>query len=124
MPSYGDFREVLAREDIDAVSITTQDHWHAVIATAAAHAGKDIHCQKPLGISVEECQAIRDAVRLHKRVFQTGTQQRSDRRFRQACELARNGYLGKLNTVEVGARADVQTNLRPADDARADPRRL
>lgn len=100
---YGDFREVLARKDIDAVSITTQDHWHAVIATAAAYAGKDIHCQKPLGISVEECQAIRDAVRRNKRVFQTGTQQRSDRRFRQACELARNGYLGKLHTVEVGA---------------------
>ena len=100
---YGDFREVLAREDIDAVSITTQDHWHALIATAAAQAGKDIHCQKPLGMTVEECQVIRDTVRRHDCVFQTGTQQRSDAKFRQACELARNGYLGKVHTIEVAA---------------------
>lgn len=99
--THGDFREILAREDIDAVSITTQDHWHALIATAAASAGKDIYCQKPLGITVDECQAIRDAVRLHNRVFQTGTQQRSDTKFRQACELARNGYLGQLHTIDV-----------------------
>ncbi len=101
--TYGDFREVLARDDIDAISITTQDHWHAVIATAAAHAGKDIYCQKPLGMTVEECRAIRDAVRFHKRVFQTGTQQRSESNFRRACELARNGYVGKLHTIDVAA---------------------
>jgi len=101
--AYNDFREVLARKDIDAVCITVQDHWHALIATAAARAGKDIYCQKPLGITVEESQAIRDAVRRHGRVFQTGTQQRSDRNFRVACELARNGYLGKIHTVEVAA---------------------
>ena len=100
---YGDFRNLLAREDIDAISITTQDHWHALIAIAAAKAGKDMYCQKPLGISVEECQVIRDTVRRYGRVFQTGTQQRSGRNFRFACELARNGYLGKLHTVEVMA---------------------
>ncbi len=99
----GDFREVLARDDIDAVSITTQDHWHALIAVAAAKAGKDMYCQKPLGVTVAECQAIRDAVRKNNRIFQTGTQQRSSRSFRQACELARNGYLGKLHTIEVAA---------------------
>ena len=101
--TYGDFRDVLARSDIDAVSITTQDHWHALIATAAAKAGKDIYCQKPLGVTVQQCQAIRDAVRRHGRVFQTGTQQRSDSEFRLACQLVRNGYLGKLHTVEVAA---------------------
>jgi predicted dehydrogenase len=100
---YGDFRDVLARDDIDAVSITTQDHWHALIAVAAAKAGKDMYCQKPLGMTVEECQVIRDTVRHYGRVFQTGTQQRSGRNFRFACELARNGYLGKLHTVEVAA---------------------
>ncbi len=100
---YGDFREVLARDDIDAISITTQDHWHALIAVAAAKAGKDMYCQKPLGITVRECQTIRDTVRRYGCIFQTGTQQRSSRNFRFACELARNGYLGKLHTVRVGA---------------------
>ena len=100
---YGDFREILARDDIDTVSITTQDHWHALIAVAAAKAGKDMYCQKPLGMTLEQCQAIRDAVRKHERVFQTGTQQRSSQSFRHACELARNGYLGKIQTIEVAA---------------------
>jgi len=101
--AYNDFRDVLARDDVDAVLIAPQDHWHAIIAVQAAQAGKDIYCEKPLGVSVRECQAIRDAVRRYGRVFQTGTQQRSDRRFRHACELARNGYLGKLHTVKVAA---------------------
>ncbi|MGD8499316.1 MAG: Gfo/Idh/MocA family oxidoreductase [Phycisphaerales bacterium] len=101
--TYNDFRGLLAREDIDAVMIATQDHWHALIAVAAARAGKDMYCEKPLGVAVVEGQAIRDAVRRYGRVFQTGTQQRSDRKFRFACELARNGYLGKLHTVKVGA---------------------
>jgi predicted dehydrogenase len=101
--AYNDFREVLARQDIDAVAITTQDHWHAIIAVAAARAGKDMYCEKPLGVSVVEGQAIRDAVRRYGRIFQTGTQQRSDRRFRLACELAINGYIGKVHTIKVGA---------------------
>jgi predicted dehydrogenase len=101
--AYNDFRDLLAREDVDAVCITTQDHWHALIAVAAAKAGKHIYCQKPLGMTVEECQTIRDTVRRCGRVFQTGTQQRSDRSFRFCCELARNGYLGKIHTIEVAA---------------------
>lgn len=101
--AYNDFRDVLARNDIDAVVITTQDHWHAVIATAAARAGKDMYCEKPLGVCVAEGQAIRDTVRRYSRIFQTGTQQRSDRKFRLACELAINGYVGKIHTVKVGA---------------------
>jgi len=101
--TYNDFREMLARKDIDAVVIAPQDHWHALIAVAAAQAGKDMYCEKPSGVAVVEGQAIRDAVRRYGKVFQTGTQQRSDRKFRFACELARNGYLGKIHTVKVGA---------------------
>jgi len=100
---YGDFRDLLAREDIDAVMIATQDHWHALIAVAAARAGKDIYCEKPLGVAVTEGRAIQDAVKRYGRVFQTGTQQRSDRKFRHACELARNGYVGRIHTIKVAA---------------------
>ena len=101
--TYRDFRELLARKDIDAVMMAPQDHWHALIAVAAVKAGKDLYCEKPLGVSVEEGLRIRDAVRSAKRVFQTGTWQRSQRKFQHACELARNGYLGKIHTVEVAA---------------------
>ncbi|MFP4057558.1 MAG: Gfo/Idh/MocA family protein [Candidatus Brocadiia bacterium] len=99
----GDFRDVLARDDVDAVLIAPQDHWHGAMAVQAARSGKDIYCEKPLGVAVREGQAIRDAVRRHARVFQTGTQQRSGRNFRHAAELARNGYLGTVHTVEVAA---------------------
>jgi len=100
---YGDFREIIGRKDIDAVMIAPQDHWHALMATAAAKAGKDMYCEKPLGVSVEENRLIRDAVRKAKRVFQTGTWQRSVLKFQQACQLARNGYLGKIHTLQVAA---------------------
>lgn len=100
---YNDFRRLLARDDIDAVVIAPQDHWHGPIAVAAAAAGKDIYCEKPLGVAVSESIAIRNAVRRYQRVFQTGTQQRSDAKFRHACNLARLGYLGKIHTVEVAA---------------------
>ena len=100
---YGDYRELLARKDIDAVMIAAQDHWHALIATAAAAAGKDMYCEKPMGVSVEQGQKILAAVRKHERVFQAGTWQRSQQKFRHACELARNGYVGKIHTVEVSA---------------------
>jgi predicted dehydrogenase len=101
--AYNDFREVLGRKDIDAVVIAPQDHWHAVIAVAAAKAGKDMYCEKPLGVSVVESKTIAWAMRRYGRVFQTGTQQRSDRKFRFACELAINGYVGKIHTVNVAA---------------------
>jgi len=100
---YADFRDLLARKDIDAVMIAAQDHWHALIATAAAKAGKDMYCEKPLGVSVAESQCIRDTIRRTKRVFQTGTWQRSQGKFQQACNLVRNGYIGKVHTVEVAA---------------------
>lgn len=98
---YNDFRELLARDDLDALLVCPPDHWHGVIATRALKAGKDLYCEKPIGLTITECKAIRDAVRRTSRVFQTGTQQRSDGRFLRACELARGGYLGKIHTIEV-----------------------
>lgn len=96
-----DFREIVARSDIDAVTIAAPEHWHAVMSIAAMRAGKDVYCEKALALTVAEGRAMCDAVRRTGRVFQAGTQQRSDRRFRFACELARNGYLGRLRTVTV-----------------------
>ena len=96
---YNDFRELLARKDIDAVVVATQDHWHVPIAIMAAKAGKDMYVEKPLGISIEHDQAARKAVRNYRRIFQYGTQQRSDHRFRFACELTRNKYIGELKEI-------------------------
>ena len=99
--AYTDFRELLARGDIDGVVIATPDHWHALIGIAAANAKKDIYCEKPLTQSIREARALVNAVRKNDRVFQTGSQQRSSREFRRACELVRNGRLGKLEKIEV-----------------------
>ena len=99
--AYSDHRELLAREDIDGVTISTPDHWHALCGVAAARAGKDIYLQKPLTYTIGEGRALVGAVRKHKRVLQTGSQQRSSIYFRMACELARNGRIGKLHTIRV-----------------------
>jgi predicted dehydrogenase len=98
---YADFREVLARDDIDAVSIGTPDHWHALIAIAAAKAGKDIYCQKPLARTIPEGRAMVKAVADNGRIFQCGSQRRSNADCRKTCEQVRNGYIGKLQRVEV-----------------------
>ena len=100
--AYKDWRQVIARDDIDAVLTATPDHWHAIIAIAAARAGKHIHGQKPLAYNIAEGRAIVEAVKRYGIVWQTGSQQRSDRNFRFACELVRNGCLGKVNLVKVG----------------------
>ena len=99
--AYKDFRDLLARKDIDAVVIATPDHWHAYIAIAACKAKKDVYCEKPLTESIHEARALVDAVRKNKRVFQTGSMQRSSKEFRVACELVRNGIVGDIKTVEV-----------------------
>lgn len=96
---YVDYRELLERGDIDAVIITTCDHWHALPAIHACQAGKDVYGEKPLALTVREGRAMVDAVRKYERVFQTGTQQRSYLRNRQACELIRNGRLGTIKEV-------------------------
>jgi len=85
--TYENYRELLARKDIDAVVIATPDHWHAMIAVDAAKAGKDIYCEKPMALTVAEGRAMVDATRKYERVFQTGNMQRSWRDFRHACEM-------------------------------------
>jgi len=97
---YNDFRKLLARDDIDAVVVATPDHWHVPISMAAVRAGKDLYVEKPLGLSLAEDRAVRDAVNRFGNVFQYGTQQRSSRAFRFACELVRNGRIGRLHTIE------------------------
>ncbi len=97
----GDYRELLARDDIDAVVISTPDHWHALNVVHAAEAGKDIYCEKPLCHNINEGKVMLRTVRRYNRVFQTGSMQRSDNKFRLACELVRNGYIGEIKHVAV-----------------------
>lgn len=96
---YLDYRDLLERKDIDGVIIATCDHWHALPAIHACQAGKDVYGEKPLTLTIREGRVMVDAVRKYKRVFQTGTQQRSYLRNRQGCELVRNGRLGKIKEV-------------------------
>jgi len=98
---YNDFCNLLARDDIDAVVIATPDHWHIIPVIQAARAGKDIYCEKPLSLTIAEARTMVNEVRRYGRVFQTGSMQRSDHRFRFACELVRNGYIGEVKTVTV-----------------------
>ncbi len=117
---YRDFRELLARDDIDAVHVSSPDFWHGEHGVAAAKAGKDIYIQKPLTYSVREGQALVEAVRANDIILQVGSQQRSDRRFRQACELVRNGRIGKLERVVVWLPSDrgkVEDRQEPAPEA-------
>jgi hypothetical protein len=99
--AYTDFREVLDRPDIDAVLIATPAHWHATMAAMAAEAGKDIYCEKPTAVTVRESQAMRAAVRRYGRVYQAGTQQRSEYggKFRMACEFVHSGRIGRLKEI-------------------------
>jgi hypothetical protein len=99
--AYRDFREVLDRADIDAVLIATPAHWHATMAAMAAEAGKDVYCEKPTAVTIEESRGVLSAVRRYGRVYQAGTQQRSEYggKFRLACELVRSGRIGKLQSI-------------------------
>jgi predicted dehydrogenase len=99
---YGDFRDVLARPDIDAVCIGTPDHWHAILAIAAMRAGKDVYVEKPLTRTVIEGRSVVRAAATYGRILQTGLQRRSMGAYRHACELVRNGRIGRLTQVEVG----------------------
>ncbi len=99
--TYSDFRKILDRKDINAVVIAVPDHWHAAIAVMAAKAGKDIYCEKPLSLTIKEGRAMVTAAKENKRVFQTGSMQRSWPEFRQAVELVRNGYIGEVKHVIV-----------------------
>jgi predicted dehydrogenase len=110
---YGNYRELLAKADIDAVVISTPDHWHAIIAIAAVEAGKDVYLQKPTSLTIAEGRALSNAVHRSGRIFQIGSQQRSSPQFRYAAELVRNGRIGQLKTVEVGLPGDPSGDDEP-----------
>lgn len=110
---HGDFRELIARKDIDAVTICTPDHWHMIPTITAAKAGKDIFLQKPLSLTISEGRIISDTVRRYGVVYITGSQQRSEKGFRYACELVRNGRIGKLHTVKIAVGTDPGTTNEP-----------
>jgi len=97
--AYNDFFEVLARDDIDTLMIATPDHWHALIATAAAKAGKDMYCEKPISLTIAEGRAVADTTKRYGIVYQSGTQRRSIQSFTFAVEIARSGKIGKLHTI-------------------------
>jgi myo-inositol 2-dehydrogenase / D-chiro-inositol 1-dehydrogenase len=104
--SYRNYREMLERRDIDAVVISTPDHWHAEVALAAVLAGKDVYLQKPFTMTHAEGVILRDAVRRTRRILQVGSQQRSWEQFRRACELVRSGRIGNVTEVEIGLPTD------------------
>ena len=99
--SHNDFREIIARKDIDAVMISTPDHWHVIPALMAVRAGKDVECEKPLTLTVAEGRALADAVKKHNRIFQTSSENRSVDVYHRMCELVRNGRIGKLKHINV-----------------------
>ena len=96
---YNDFRDVVSRTDLDAVLIATPDHWHVPIALAAVQSGKDVYCEKPISLTMREGRILSDAVARYGRILQVGSQLRSTRNVRHACELVRNGRIGKLHTI-------------------------
>ena len=103
---YQDYRELLARGDIDAVVISTPDHWHSQPAVEAAFAGKDVYMQKPAALTIAEGRLFSNAIRENKRVFLLGSQQRSSEQFHRACEWVRNGRIGKIQRIEIGLPGD------------------
>lgn len=99
--TFKDFRKLLEHKDLQVVICGTVDHWHALVSMAAMRAGKDVYCEKPLTLTIDEGKRLVEASRQTKRILQTGSQQRSDKNFRLACELVRNGRIGKLKHVTV-----------------------
>jgi predicted dehydrogenase len=111
-----DFRDVLQRDDIDVIWGCIPDHWHGVVYSRAIEAGKDLYGEKPITRWIDQGIRIREMVRRYGCVFQTGTQQRSSTHFRHACELARNGYLGKVHTIRVGVPGGRTYPVEPPSD--------
>jgi len=108
---YKDFRQVIARSDIDAVVISTPDHWHALLSVMAAGAGKDVFCEKPT-LTVREGRVVSDTIKRYNTVYQTASENRSIYVYHRMCELVRNGRIGKLHTIRVGLRSGPR---RPGD---------
>lgn len=111
--TYGKYRELLANTDVDAVVISTPDHWHALIAMDAVRAGKDVYLQKPASLTIAEGRILSDTVHRSGQIFQIGSQQRSSPQFRYAAELVRNGRIGELKTVEIGLPGDPSGDDEP-----------
>jgi len=111
--TFTDYRELLQMPGIDAVAISTPDHWHAELVIAAALAGKDIYVQKPLSMTLAEGRAVSDIISAKGCIFQIGSQQRSNTQFRTGCELVRNGRIGKLHTVKIGLPSDPSGAVEP-----------
>ncbi len=111
--TYHDFRDLLARKDIDAVTVCTPDHWHGLISIAAAKAGKDIYCEKPLTNTIVEGRAVTNAVKRYERILQTGSHERSNHSVRYAAELIQNGRIGKLHTIRVNMPIDNDVAIPP-----------
>jgi predicted dehydrogenase len=116
--AYSDFRELVARKDIDAVCIATPEHWHAIPAIEAMKSGKDVYCEKPLTLTLAEGKRCIDVARKYNKVFQTGSQQRSNTfgPFREAAEIVRSGRLGKIQTVTVGVGGPSRWCDLPAEE--------
>jgi predicted dehydrogenase len=110
---YADYRELLANKDIDVVTISTPDHWHAIAAIHAVEAGKDVYLQKPASLTIAEGRALSSAVNRTGRILQIGSQQRSSPQFRYAAELVRNGRVGQLKTVYIGLPVDPSGEVEP-----------
>jgi predicted dehydrogenase len=111
--AYANYHDLLANKDVDAVVISTPDHWHCLIAIDAVEAGKDVYLQKPASLTIAEGRALSNAVQRTGRIFQIGSQQRSTVQFRHAAELVRNGRIGQLKTVEVGLPGDPSGDEEP-----------
>lgn len=122
--TYRDYRKLLNDKSVDAVVITTPDHWHALTTIDACRAGKDVYCEKPLTLSIAEGQAMIAAARANNRIVQTGSQQRSDDNFRRACELVRSGRIGKVHTVRVGIAGVNFGKKKPIVDSKSPPPEL
>lgn len=110
--SFRDFRELLARNDIDAVLIATGDRWHAEASILAAKAGKDVYSEKPSGITIADCQRLAETMHQKNRIFQAGTQRRSVPNFQMAVEMAHSGVLGKLKTLHASVYRPLAKLLR------------
>jgi len=111
--TYTNYHELLANKDIDAVIISTPDHWHALIGIDAVNAGKDVYLQKPASLTISEGRQLSDAAHHSGRIFQIGSQQRSTEQFRYAAELVRNGRIGQLQSVEIGLPGDPSGDVEP-----------
>ncbi len=115
IPCYNDFRDVLARKDIDVISTATPDHWHAIIGIACAKAGKDVWGEKPLTRTIREGKVLRDVVKSSGIIWQTGSWQRSVSEFVHAAEIVRNGYLGEVKRIKIGLPSNFESEVLSAE---------